>query len=99
MVRDGFVDEVRGLLDRGYSRGLPSMSGIGYGEMCEYIAGETSLESAIKRTKTGTHRLARHQNSWFKAGDERIRWVEGESYEESITRAEAFVDSGVRAQP
>ena len=76
MFAGGLVDEVRGLLAEGYSRELPSMSGIGYREVCEYLAGEIDLETAVERTKTGTHRLARHQNSWFKASDERIRWIE-----------------------
>jgi tRNA dimethylallyltransferase len=76
MVEAGFVDEVRSLLDAGYSRELPSMSGIGYAEMCAHIAGEMTLDEAVERTKTGTHRLARHQNAWFKTGDERIQWIE-----------------------
>ena len=80
MFAAGLVDEVRALLAARYSRGLPSMSGIGYLEVCAYLAGEIDLETAVERTKTGTHRLARHQNSWFKTGDERIRWIEaGES--------------------
>src|SRR5207249_2458266 len=76
MFAAGLVEEVRGLLEGGYSRGLPSMLGIGYREVCAYVAGEINLETAVARTKTGTHRLARHQNSWFKAGDARIRWIE-----------------------
>jgi len=76
MFTAGLLDEVRGLLARGYSRKLPSMSGIGYREACEHLAGEIDVATAIERTKTGTHRLARHQNSWFKPGDERIRWVD-----------------------
>ena len=76
MVRRGFVDEVRSLLGMGYARTLPSMSSIGYGEMCAHLAGEMDLATAVARTKTGTHRLARHQNSWFKAGDPRIHWVQ-----------------------
>jgi len=80
MFAAGLVDEVRALLAARYSRSLPSMSGIGYREVCAYLAGEIDLETAVERTKTGTHRLARHQNSWFKTGDERIRWIEaGES--------------------
>ena len=75
MMAAGFLDEVRGLLARGYGCDLPSMSGIGYGELCRHLRGEMSLEEAVARTKTGTHRLARHQNAWFKAGDERIAWV------------------------
>lgn len=76
MVEAGFADEVRSLLEAGYSRALPSMSGIGYAEMSAHLAGEITLEEAVERTKTGTHRLARHQNAWFKAGDERISWAD-----------------------
>ena len=76
MMAGGFPEEVRGLVDRGYGCDLPSMSGIGYRELCSRLGGEMSLDEAVARTKTGTHRLARHQNAWFKAGDERIRWIE-----------------------
>jgi len=69
----------------GYSRELPSMSGIGYKEACAYLAGDPSTSSgqgltlteAAARTKTETHRLARHQNSWFKPSDPRIHWLDG----------------------
>ena len=76
MFAAGLLDEVRGLLARGFSRELPSMSGIGYREASEHLAGKIDLQTAIERTKTGTHRLARHQNAWFKAGDQRVRWIE-----------------------
>jgi tRNA dimethylallyltransferase len=89
MVELGFAEEVRGLLARGYARELPSMSGIGYREMCKHLAGERDLASAIAVTKTGTQGLARHQNSWFKAVDERIHWVE--AADEAWRLAEAFL--------
>ena len=38
------------------------------------------------RIKTETHRLARHQNSWFKPSDPRIRWLDGESAIEEALR-------------
>ena len=78
MMAAGFAEEVRGLVDRGFGCELPSMSGIGYRELCAHMRGEMSLDEAVARTKTGTHRLARHQNTWFKAGDERIRWIEAD---------------------
>ncbi len=90
MFEGGLVDEVRGLLTMGYSRDLPAMSGIGYREACAFLAGEITLETAIERTKTGTHRLARHQNAWFKAGDERIRWVDAGGSDEVFRIAEEF---------
>jgi tRNA dimethylallyltransferase len=76
MIEAGFLDEVRSLVDRGYACDLPAMSGIGYRELCEHLAGELTLDEAVERAKTSTHRLARHQNAWFKASDERIHWLE-----------------------
>ncbi len=86
MMASGFPEEVRGLVERGYGCGLPSMSGIGYRQLCAHLAGEMALDEAVARTKTGTHRLARHQNTWFKAGDERIRWIENEVAAEEAAR-------------
>ena len=96
MVELGFGEEVRGLLARGYARELPSMSGIGYREMCEYLTGERDLASAMAATKAGTHGLARHQNSWFKTGDERIHWVE--AADEAWRLAEAFLGTTIEVR-
>ena len=76
MIAAGLMEEARRLLAMGYSRGLPSMSGIGYKEACAHLAGEMTLDEAAARIKTETHRLARHQNAWFKADDPRIRWLD-----------------------
>ena len=92
MMEAGLVDEVRGLLARGYSRDLPSMSGIGYRQVCQHLVGELSLEEAVARIKTETHRLTRHQRNWFRRDDPRIRWIEvaeGDPFE----RARRMVES------
>jgi tRNA dimethylallyltransferase len=52
------------------------MSGIGYKEACAHLRGELTLDQAAARVKTETHRLARHQNAWFKPSDPRIRWLD-----------------------
>jgi tRNA dimethylallyltransferase len=93
MMEAGLLDEVRGLLEMGYSCGLPSMSGIGYKEMCEHLSGEIDLRTAVERTKISTHRFARRQNAWFKAGDERIRWIDalGETAAEAAAVAAEFL--------
>lgn len=91
MIAAGFPAEVAALLERGYARDLRSMSGIGYRQMCEHLAGEVTLEDAVERTKTGTHGLARHQNSWFKPSDERIHW--GSSTDEPAS-VERFLHQG-----
>jgi tRNA dimethylallyltransferase len=100
MMQRGLIDETRRLLAMGYARDLPSMSGIGYKEACAHLAGDPSTHStgsgltlteAAARIKTETHRLARHQNSWFKASDPRIRWIDGG--EGALARAEQLLES------
>jgi tRNA dimethylallyltransferase len=95
MIASGFVDEVRKLREMGNGRELPAMSGIGYGEMCAYLDGEITLQEAVARTKIGTHRLARHQNAWFKAGDQRIHWLDGAAKASEIVAS--FLEKGDNA--
>ena len=75
MVDAGLEDEVRGLLEHGYHPDLPAMSGIGYRQICQHLAGELDLATAIEHIKTETHRFVRHQNNWFKPSDPRIHWL------------------------
>ncbi len=86
MRTSGLIEDARRLLAMGYSRELPSMSGIGYKEACAHLAGEMTTEAAEARIKTETHRLARHQNAWFKANDPRIRWLDAEGALEDAAR-------------
>ncbi len=74
MIQRGLVEEVEQLLKKGYSPSLPSMSGIGYKQMIQFLRNEITLPEAIDRIKYETHRLARHQYAWFRPGDSRIHW-------------------------
>jgi tRNA dimethylallyltransferase len=60
------VEEVRGLIARGFSSTLPAMSGIGYAEVAAYLRGECALPEAVERIKFNTHRYVRHQETWFR---------------------------------
>jgi tRNA dimethylallyltransferase len=79
MIAAGLVGEVRGLIAAGYGCELPSMSGIGYRQICEHLAGACTLAEAVARIKTETHRLARMQHAWFKPADPRINWLDAQS--------------------
>jgi tRNA dimethylallyltransferase len=76
MIKQGFVEEVKGLLAMGYALSLPSMSSIGYRQVGMFLGGELDLASAIEQTKHGTHRIARHQYAWFRLADNRIHWLD-----------------------
>jgi len=76
MIQMGLVEEVEQLLQKGYSPSLPSMSGIGYKQIGQFLRGEMTLPQAIDRIKYETHRLARHQYAWFRLSDNRIHWFD-----------------------
>ena len=78
MVEAGWPQEVARLLEMEYSPSLPSMSSLGYREMAVYLSGDLSLEEAVERIKTATHRYARSQYAWFKLNDHRIHWLESD---------------------
>jgi tRNA dimethylallyltransferase len=76
MIKQGLVDEVKGLIRRGYHSGLPSMSGIGYRQISAYLEGNMLLEDAVNKIKYATHRFARSQYNWFRLADNRITWFD-----------------------
>ena len=76
MIRAGLIGEVQALARAGYNCDLPSMSSIGYREICAYLGGESTLAAATARIKTETHRLARVQHTWFRDDDPRIAWLD-----------------------
>jgi tRNA dimethylallyltransferase len=82
MIKHGFVEEVSKLLKMGYNLSLPSMSSIGYREIGQFIQGEMTLDEALYKIKTGTHRFIRHQYAWFRLKDERIKWFDVEKMTE-----------------
>ena len=84
MIADGWLDEVRALVDRGYSLDLPSMSSLGYGELGRHLKGKTELDEAVQSIKTKTHRFARQQHAWFRTGDERIAWFAASASREPV---------------
>jgi tRNA dimethylallyltransferase len=97
MIADGLIDEVRGLIERGYGCELPSMSGIGYRQVCQHLADEVSLQEATARMKTETHRLARMQHNWFRRADPRIDWLDvaaGDPFAEALRVVESKLRKG-----
>lgn len=87
MIAAGWLDEVRALIDRGCSLDLPSMSSLGYGELGRCLKGKIELDEAVQAIKTKTHRFARQQHAWFRAGDERIAWFDASNPGEAIDYA------------
>ncbi len=82
MMADGLVAEVEALVAQGYDWKLPSMSGLGYREIGEYLRGEATLSEAVANIKRDTRDLVRRQYAWFRLRDERIQWFEDAQVEQ-----------------
>jgi tRNA dimethylallyltransferase len=76
MIERGLVREVEKLLKMGYDLNLPSMSGIGYRQIGQFLKDELTLPEATQKIKTETHRFIRHQYAWFRLDDEKIHWFD-----------------------
>jgi tRNA dimethylallyltransferase len=74
MIKQGLVEEVKRLLDKGYGLHLPAMSGIGYKQIGMFLHGQLRLDDAVQQIKWQTHRFVRHQYAWFRTDDPRIHW-------------------------
>lgn len=74
MLEEGLVDEVEALKDRGYTKDMVSMQGLGYKEILDYLNGECSLEEAIYILKRDTRHFAKRQLTWFRREREVI-WI------------------------
>jgi tRNA dimethylallyltransferase len=82
MFATGLVDEVKGLLSKGYSPSLPSMSAIGYRETVRVAKGEWTVEQAKVEMRRMTRIFVRRQANWFKESDPQIRWFHPNQKEE-----------------
>ena len=93
MIRDGLIDEVRGLLQKGYSEDLVAFKGLGYKEVIQFIKGNYSYEEMVDILKRDTRRYAKRQLTWFKRYDF-IKWFNISTYpshEKLIRDIENFI--------
>lgn len=70
----GLEQEVRGLMDMGFTSADVAMKGIGYKEIIDAIAGGESAESAKEIIKANTRHYARRQLIWFRRYPD-IHWI------------------------
>jgi len=88
MVEAGLLDEVRGLLDRGYAEKLKPLQSLGYKQVFSLIRGRCGWEQAIAEINRETWQYAKRQLTWFRA-DKTIAWYgpdETEKIEEDVRK-------------
>lgn len=66
MLREGLVEEVRGLVERGYGEGDPGINATGYVELLPVLRGETRVEEALELVRRNTRAYSRRQLTWLR---------------------------------
>jgi len=65
-IKDGAIEEVKKLLDEGYTEQDPGLNAIGYTQLISYIKGERTLEEIKKEWVTKEVQYAKRQKTYFK---------------------------------
>ena len=87
MVEDGLIEEARAMYPK---RHLNSLQTVGYRELFDHFAGNTTLDKAIELIKRNSRRYAKRQLTWFRR-DASIGWFAPSDIEHIIE----FIDTKV----
>ena len=77
MIKDGLLEEVQGLLNKGL-QDWPIMKSVGYGESVLFLQNKLSKDELQNHIISRTMRLVKKQMSWFKR-DKSIQWYLSEN--------------------
>ena len=80
MLEEGLLEEVTSLRNRGYTKDMVSMQGLGYKEILDYLNGDYSLDEAIYILKRDTRHFAKRQLTWFRR-ERDVIWVDKNNYD------------------
>jgi tRNA dimethylallyltransferase len=88
MIEEGLLEEIQGLVERGFDLDLKPLRSVGYRQMGQVLRGTQSMNGAVEEMKQETRHLAKRQLTWFRR-DEEIRWFhpEGQAKEIELTAA------------
>jgi tRNA dimethylallyltransferase len=73
MLAAGALEEVAGLLGRGFSSELPVMRALGVAPLAAHLGGRLGLQDAVAQAKADTRRYAKRQLTWLRRN--MITWI------------------------
>ena len=76
MLKRGWIEEVRGLMESGLPENTKPFDFIGYRELREVLRGEKKLEDARAAIQQATRRYAKRQLTWFRR-ESGVHWLAG----------------------
>jgi tRNA dimethylallyltransferase len=92
MIDNGLIEEIKYILDKGYSKTLNSLNTVGYKEIISYLDGEISQDRAVDLIKRNTRRYAKRQMTWFRKV-EGMHWFDVASFGDLDNICEEIIKS------
>jgi len=74
MIKEGLIEEVADLRERGYDLSMNSLQALGYKQVYNYLEGMLTYEGMVNEIKKETRNYAKRQYTWFNK-DKRISWL------------------------
>lgn len=93
MLKEGLLEEVKRLLEWGYSEDSTALQGLGYKQLIAAIHGRCSLEEAVRLLKRDTRHYAKRQFTWFRQV-ENVQWINLSIYsseEQALSQIKAIL--------
>src|SRR5262245_10724698 len=88
MLAGGALDEVRALLDAGFSAELPIMRALGVAPLAAHLRGAFPLGAAVATAKSDTRKYAKRQLTWLKRN--MLAWKHVQSQDSERFAAQEF---------
>jgi tRNA dimethylallyltransferase len=92
MMEDGLIDEVKHLLEMGYSEKYRPMQALGYRHVLDFLAGRTDSDEMIDTLKRDTRHYAKRQLTWFRK-DKEMHWLSPDDIEAAAERIGRFLET------
>jgi tRNA dimethylallyltransferase len=86
MFQTGLIEEVRGILARGFPATVKPFESHGYRQAIQLLNGELSLDQAVFYAQRNTRRYAKRQMTWFRQ-EPGIEWCTGFGDDPQIQQA------------
>ena len=86
MFETGLIEEVRGILSRGFAATVKPFESHGYRQAIQFLNGELKLDEAIFYAQRNTRHYAKRQMTWFRQ-EAGIEWFSGFGNDTRIQQA------------
>ena len=86
MFAEGLVEEVKRILDMGWSASAKPFESHGYAQVLQMLRGEMTPEQALSEAQRNTRRYAKRQITWFRK-EPAVEWLTGFGDEPAVQEA------------